>query len=117
VTHESYIDEAIAIVRENREEVYGRPDQNFRTIAALWSTWLTVRLRHDVTLEAADVGHLMILMKEARIANDPRHRDSHVDIVGYMSCIDKIRAIEEAEQCKRSTTSGGAASTSGHTSR
>lgn len=86
--NETVVDEALRIVRGNREGVYGPPDQNFRTIAAMWSAWLTVRLRAPVTLEPADICHLMILMKEARIANSPLHRDSLVDIVGYADCAD-----------------------------
>lgn len=85
---ESFVDEALRVVRGNREGVYGKPTQNFDTIAALWSAWLSTRLKSAVSLEAADVGHLMILMKEARLANAPRHRDSMVDIVGYSDCID-----------------------------
>lgn len=96
-TNEGYIAEALRIVRGNREGVYGRPDQNFQTIAALWSAWLSVRLRTTVTIDATDVGHLMILMKEARIANSPLHRDSHVDIAGYLDCIDFIHHIGEAQ--------------------
>jgi hypothetical protein len=94
---QTYIDEALAVVRSNRENVYGRPDQNFRAIAALWSAWLTVRLRHEVQLDPADVGHLMILMKEARIANQPAHRDSHVDIAGYLECVNVCHNLAEAE--------------------
>lgn len=92
-----YIDEALAVVRGNREGVYGRPDANFQTIAALWSTWLSMRLRHDIKLDAADVGHLMILMKSARIANSPTHRDSHVDIAGYLDCIDTIHQLAASD--------------------
>lgn len=87
-TPESFVDEATRIVRGNREGVYGKPTQNFETIAALWSAWLSVRLKTTVGLEAADIGHLMILMKEARLANAPRHRDSMVDIIGYSDCVD-----------------------------
>lgn len=95
--HKGYIDEALAVVRGNREGVYGRPDANFQTIAALWSTWLSMRLRHGVKLDAADVGHLMILMKSARIANSPTHRDSHVDIAGYLDCIDTIHQLAASD--------------------
>ena len=90
---EGYIEEGVRVVRGNREGVYGRPDQNFRTIAAMWSAWLSVRCRHEITLDAADIGHLMILMKEARIANSPLHRDSHVDIAGYLDCVDTIHQM------------------------
>ncbi len=90
----SIVDEALAIVRGNREQCYGPPDQNFRTIAAFWSSWLSTRLRADVTLDGADVCYLMQLVKLARLANSPRHRDSIVDIVGYADCVDVVRNHE-----------------------
>jgi hypothetical protein len=91
------IDEALAVVRGNRENVYGRPDQNFRTIAHFWSGWLSVRCKAEIELDAADVGHLMILMKEARLANSPRHRDSLVDIAGYVDCVDTCHRFADLD--------------------
>ena len=82
---ESFFDEAKRIV-EGRRNDYGGPERNNGTIAKLWSAWLSVRLGIDFDLTAADVCHLMILVKEARIANFPTHRDSHVDIAGYLMC-------------------------------
>lgn len=86
---QSVIDEAIKIVRGNREGVYGPPTQNFETIASFWSAWLSIRLKTKITLEPADVGQLMVLVKSARMANAPRHRDSLVDLAGYADCIEK----------------------------
>ena len=95
---ETVVDEAMRIVRGNREGVYGPPDQNFRTIAAMWSAWLSVRLRTEVKLNGSDVCFLMQQMKLARLANSPTHRDSLVDIVGYADCADVCqRAAAAAE--------------------
>ncbi len=91
----SIVDEALAIVRGNREQCYGPPDQNFQTIAAFWSSWLSVRLKTEIVLDGADVCYLMQLMKLARLANSPRHRDSIVDIVGYADCVDVVRNNEK----------------------
>lgn len=93
----SIVGEAIAIVRGNRESVYGPPDQNFRTIAAFWSNWLSVRLKTPLEIDGADVCYLMQLMKLARLANSPRHRDSVVDVVGYADCVDMVWSRETSE--------------------
>lgn len=89
------VGEALTIVRGNREQVYGSPDQNFRTISELWSSWLTVRTGEKIELDGADVCYLMQLMKLARLANSPRHRDSVVDIIGYADCVDVVRGCEK----------------------
>lgn len=71
---------------------YGRPEDNFARIAALWSTHLANRVDSDGTtsdaprLTAADVAQMMVLMKVARLENDPSHADSWVDIAGYAAC-------------------------------
>jgi len=85
----SMVAEALKIVRGNREAVYGDPTQNFKTIAAFWSAWLSVRFKAKIELSPVDVCHLMNCMKLARLANTPDHRDSMVDIVGYVDCADR----------------------------
>ena len=45
-------------------------------------------------LNAKDVAALMMLVKVARFANDPTHRDNLVDICGYAALIERC---DEAE--------------------
>jgi hypothetical protein len=40
---------------------------------------------------------MMILLKVSRAKNG-NHRDSYVDIVGYVECVDKLMALDEG--CK-----------------
>ena len=37
----------------------------------------------DLNLDEVDVASMMIDVKQARLENDPTHRDSWVDIAGY----------------------------------
>lgn len=75
--------EAVGIVTGARRGQYGTPERNFAAIAGAWTWYLTTR-GHAVALTAADVAAMMRLFKEARLATgDPRHRDSHVDLIGY----------------------------------
>ena len=87
---QSIVDEALAIVRGNREQCYGRPTKNFETIAAFWTAYLAARPDPAAPIAPVEVSHLMGLVKLARLANRPDHRDSLVDLVGYADCADMI---------------------------
>lgn len=67
---------------------YGRPEDNFGRIAALWRTHLHNRYGavSAGTIDAYDVAQMMILMKIARLENTPDHLDSIIDIAGYAAC-------------------------------
>lgn len=71
------LDKAKEIVNGARQENYGNPESNFAKIAAFW----TLYLQRHVT--PSDVAMMMILMKLARLQNNPKHEDSWVDICGY----------------------------------
>ena len=60
-----------------RGDNYGGPAENFKRIATLWSDWL------GVEVDEKDVGIMMILLKIARLKNEPMHYDSYLDIGGY----------------------------------
>ena len=80
VNRESILQEAIRCVCGEREQQYGSPENNFRTISLLWSTYLEM----DVT--PVDVAALMILLKIARVASGHGKKDNWVDIAGYAAC-------------------------------
>lgn len=80
MNREQYLDAARACVLKNRQDIYGPPEDGFALIAALWSAYT------GHTLESYDVAAMMILLKVARIAANPRHEDSWTDAVGYAAC-------------------------------
>ena len=80
MNRQELLDTAAKITKGAREKNYGSPEDNFGRIAELWSTYLG----WDVS--ASDVAAMMVLMKVARIAHDPKHIDSWVDIAGYAAC-------------------------------
>lgn len=59
---------------------YGTPADNFARVAAYWGQHL------GVVVTASDVAVMMVLLKAARLRNDPGHEDSWVDIAGYAAC-------------------------------
>lgn len=81
-------DDAVEIIYGDREGTYGRPDINCKRIAAFWNVYLEHIDRVELT--ATDVCFMMDLMKTARLINDPTHRDSLVDKIGYTLLIDRI---------------------------
>ena len=66
---------------------YGKPEDNFETIADLWSTYLEAAYGEDtiVCLSSRDVAAMMILLKVARVATSEK-ADHWVDIAGYAAC-------------------------------
>ena len=88
--NKSVLDEAKEIIYGDREKTYGHPSKNLTTIAMMWSMYLSARLdAADNVLTPQDVSVMMVLMKCARLANDPTHRDSVVDICGYAALIER----------------------------
>jgi len=80
--------EAHTIIYGDREKTYGHPSKNLKTIAKMWNAFLEARTSGD-ELNAKDVASMMILLKTARLANNPDHRDSVVDICGYAALIER----------------------------
>jgi hypothetical protein len=74
--------EALRIVNGSRRSAYGTPERNFERIARYWDAYFKNTGR-AVDITAADVSPLMRLVKEARLNENPKHRDSYVDIIGY----------------------------------
>ena len=71
------------VVDERRGE-YGEPEDLFEHIAARWSQVLGIRVT------AAQVAVCLMDLKMARLAHDPKHLDSLVDVLGYGACLREI---------------------------
>jgi len=80
--------EANAIIYGDREKTYGHPSKNLNTIAVMWNAYLHAKSGGD-DINAKDVAALMMLVKVARFANDPSHRDNLVDICGYAALVER----------------------------
>jgi hypothetical protein len=80
--------EAHAIIYGDREKTYGHPSKNLKTIAVMWNAYLNAKVGGD-DISAKDVAALMMLVKVARFANDPTHRDNLVDICGYAALVER----------------------------
>lgn len=85
----SILKEANTIIYGDREKTYGHPAKNLKTIAKMWNAYLDAKTTDRGELNAKDVASMMVLLKTARLANDPSHRDSLVDICGYAALIER----------------------------
>ena len=83
MTPETLLQHAAAVLAERRA-TYGDPAASMATVAARWS----VTLRRPVT--PAEVVLCMIDLKLARLAHDPTHRDSVVDVIGYAALLPEV---------------------------
>jgi len=77
------LEQAAAVIADRRV-TYGDPAASMATVAARWS----VTLGHPVT--PAEVMLCMIDLKLARLAHDPAHRDSIVDVIGYAALLPEV---------------------------
>lgn len=73
----------------DRNQQYGEPEDNFRTISMLWSVYLCAR-GMEQPLGAADVGAMMALFKLGRIATGGDKADNFIDLAGYAACAGEI---------------------------
>jgi len=75
-----------AKVLEERRDDYGDPAEQFRAIADRWSITL------GMPITPAQVALCMIDLKLVRLAYDPGHVDSLVDVIGYAALLKEVRA-------------------------
>lgn len=76
-------------VNGKREQDYGSPEDNFRTIADMWTVY------KGVSFTTVDVAMMMSLLKIARIKNGGGTGDSFVDLAGYAACGGELAELEK----------------------
>ena len=84
MTSELLLRQAANVVA-NRRRAYGDPATSMDLVAQRWS----ITLGHAVT--PAQVTLCLIDLKLARLAHDPSHLDSIVDIAGYAAVLWEVR--------------------------
>jgi len=74
------LEQAKQYVTVDREATHGNMENNFKTIAELWTAYLG----YDVVSE--DVAAMMTLLKIARLKSNPHSAEHWIDACGYMAC-------------------------------
>lgn len=75
------LETAQSLISGSRATEYGSAYSNFLTVSDMWTAYL--QKKDTETLSPHDVAALMILLKVARLASNPKSWDSWVDIAGY----------------------------------
>ena len=96
MTRDKILEQALHCVSGDREQDYGSPEQNFRTIALMWSVYIQ-RLGRGY-LEDRDVAAMLALLKIARIASGHAKADNWIDLAGYAACGGEIESGSEEVQ-------------------
>jgi hypothetical protein len=94
VTRKSILDGAIVCTCTDRNEQYGEPEDNFKVIADMWSTYITGRYAPpgtSIKIYEEDAAVMLSLFKIARFvtAQTPK-ADTFIDIAGYAACAGEI---------------------------
>lgn len=79
-TRKDCLQQAIDIVCKDREDTYGKHEDNFKIIADLWSTYTGSEITSN------DVAMMMCLLKIARIKTGKYKADNYIDLAGYSAC-------------------------------
>ena len=91
-TRKEILKQAEKTVCTDREGQYGSPEDNFRRIADLWTTYCG-----GYSFEPKDVAMMMSLLKIARIATGKHKDDNYIDLAGYAACGAELGALEPRE--------------------
>lgn len=83
MTGDDLLAHAAAVVRDRRG-AYGNPADLFERVAVRWSQVLGTKVT------AAQVVLCLVDLKVARLAHDPTHLDSLVDVAGYAACLREV---------------------------
>ena len=85
-----FLDKVKGVVTGPREQDYGDKTENHARIAKLWNMWLNETKEDGDAITPYDVATMMLMVKLARLMQSPGHQDSHIDIAGYVACMEEI---------------------------
>jgi len=82
---EQLLGHAAGFVTRRRRD-YGESPDLFEQVAKRWSLTLGIRV------SPAQVALCLIDLKLARLARNPNHLDSQVDVAGYAGCLAEVQS-------------------------
>jgi len=81
---------AASLIGGDRAKTHGDMHQHFASVALLWNAYMMARRDAAAPLAAADVPHMMALLKIARTQSGAPNPDDFVDAAGYLSCAGEV---------------------------
>lgn len=82
MTREELLEQIKKCILNDRQNTYGKPEDNFQRIADFWNIYLH---NGDAVITKNDVAVMMSLLKIARIMSSPNHIDNYIDGAGYLT--------------------------------
>jgi len=86
------LQEAREIIYGDREQTHGEPQKNLRAIADIWTALIGTRISPE------QVCLMMIGLKLARAANQPRHREHWLDTIGYAALAERCGFVAPKQE-------------------
>ena len=77
------LNETFRTINSERQDQYGKPEDNFQIIAEFWTTYLNKKGWGE--LSTLDIAHMMTLFKIARMLGQKPNRDNYRDACGYLA--------------------------------
>ena len=84
--------QAERFITKDRAAEHGDAENNFSAIANGWNWWMSIRKPGPLT--AYDTAMMMVIFKAARLAGNPKHQDSAVDLAGYAAIAGEIGSAQ-----------------------
>lgn len=76
-TRKNILGKVAKTILNDRQNIYGDPEDSFQIISMYWGVYLGMAIRPD------QVADMMELLKIARRQNQPFHVDNYIDSAGY----------------------------------
>ena len=82
------IEIAQGLINGDRQDAYGKAEDNFKRIAERWTQLLGIEIK------PWQVGVMMADLKLARLANGKPNLDSFIDGIGYLALASELSSAE-----------------------
>lgn len=87
------LETAISCVTQDRQNDYGKPENNFATIAGYWNGYWRSK-GCTAVFNPEDVAIMMGLLKVARMASSLHKADNYIDAAGYFAIAAELTESE-----------------------
>lgn len=82
------------LIYGERADSYGPFKNNAARLADLWNAYLwDPNTTGHREIKDEDIPAMLVLLKVMRLAEDPTHTDSWLDIAGYAGCAGKLESV------------------------
>lgn len=100
MTRGEILDQAKKTICNDRQDVYGDPENSFPVIAKFWETYLSEITHSEIKLTPRNAAEMLVLFKLARIATGKFKEDNYIDLCGYSAIASSLEQENVIAECK-----------------